>query len=268
MNGNSYCNTHQHQVVSTANILSEEYILMFMEEVMKKTFIAKFVAAAIFATVAFAGATEIIPSIPADKALELLMQGNSTFVNGTVPHLDAYAKIKRRTEVAGSQHPFAIIVACSDSRVPPELLFDKGLGEIFVVRVAGNIVGEHELGSIEYAAEHLGVKLVMVLGHERCGAVTSTYDAVAAGSVIDDGHHSNIDSLVKAIAPAVTETLEHATGTKAEVIEECIITNVNKVAEAIEEGSDLLKELVEGHELTIVKAKYDLDSGKVVLLSE
>lgn len=235
---------------------------------MKKMFIAKLAAAAIFATAAIAGAAETTAGVSADKALEMLLAGNKNFINGKVEHLEEMAKVSRRLSVASGQAPFAIIVACSDSRVPPELLFDKGLGEIFVIRVAGNIVGEHELGSIEYAAEHLGAKLIMVLGHERCGAVTATYDAVASNGVIDDGHHSNIDSLVKTIEPAVTATLATGvTGTKAEIVEECIITNVEKVAEAIEHGSDLLTEMVETGLVKIVKAKYDLDSGKVSLIT-
>ena len=123
-----------------------------------------------------------------------------TVVPGTVnAELEKMASIERRTEIANAQHPLAVIIACSDSRVPPELLFDKGLGEIFVVRVAGNIVGPLELGSVEYAVEHLGAKLVMVLGHERCGAVTATYDAYVSRSKIE----GYIGSIVESINPAV-----------------------------------------------------------------
>jgi len=226
---------------------------------MKKTFIAKLAAAAIFATAAIAGA-----ETSADEALHLLMEGNANFVNGTVPHLDSYAKVKRRQAVAAGQAPFAIIVACSDSRVPPELLFDKGLGEIFVVRVAGNIVGEHELGSIEYGAEHLHAKLVMVLGHERCGAVTATYDAVKAGTAGVETEENNIDSLVKAIEPAVTEAIAH---NPAATVEDCILSNINGVAKQLETKSPLLKEMIHLGEVKVVKAKYDLDSGKVVVIA-
>lgn len=235
---------------------------------MKKMFIARLAAAAIFATAAFASASETTVSVSAETALAMLVEGNRHFVKGDVEHLEKYAKVSRRLELAAGQKPFAIIVACSDSRVPPELLFDKGLGEIFVVRVAGNIVGEYELGSIEYAAEHLGAKLIMVLGHERCGAVTATYDAVTSNTVADDGHHSNIDTLVMAIEPAVTETLASGvSGSRAELVEECIITNVEKVAAAIERGSDLLAEMIEFGGVKVVKAKYDLDSGKVTILA-
>ena len=230
---------------------------------MKKTFIANLAAAAIFATAAIAGASETTAGVSADQALQLLISGNQHFMKGEVEHLEDYAKVSRRLELAAGQKPFAIIVACSDSRVPPELLFDKGLGEIFVVRVAGNIVGEHELGSIEYGAEHLGAKLIMVLGHERCGAVTATYDAVKAGTAGIETEENNIDSLVKAIEPAVTETIAH---NPTATVEECIVTNINKVTEQLETHSPLLKEMIELGHVKVVKAKYDLDSGKVQLL--
>lgn len=240
---------------------------------MKKSFVNVCVAAAVFATATFAGA-ETTTSVSPEVALQQLMAGNSNFVNGSVSHLASMAKVKQRLEVAKGQHPIAIIVACSDSRVPPELLFDMGLGELFVVRVAGNIVGEHEMGSIEYAAEHLGVKLIMVLGHERCGAVTATYNSKnpltnrVEVALVDDHDHSNIDSLVRAIAPAVNATLAgDVTGTDAEIIEECAIANVEKVAHAIEHGSELMHELIEVAGVKVVKAKYDLDSGKVVILN-
>ncbi len=156
-------------------------------------------------------------SVSPQHALLILLDGNRSFAqNGSVRHLEKMASIERRTEIANAQHPLAVIIACSDSRVPPELLFDKGLGEIFVVRVAGNIVGPLELGSVEYAVEHLGAKLVMVLGHERCGAVTATYDAYVSRSKIE----GYIGSIVESINPAVKAALAHgAKGTNAEIID-------------------------------------------------
>ena len=191
------------------------------------------------------------------QALDLLLEGNKNFVKGKVDHLDKYSDPAIRKEVALGQHPYAIILACSDSRVPPEILFDKGLGEIFVVRVAGNIVERHELGSIEYAIEHLGAKLVMVLGHERCGAVTAAFNA----NGISDG--SNIGSLIESIAPAVVETKAVGGG-----VEECIISNVKKVSEELEARSTIIKEGVEAGTVKIVRAKYDLDDGIVAVLGE
>ena len=170
------------------------------------------------------------------------------------------ASIKRRTEIANAQHPLAVIIACSDSRVPPELLFDKGLGEIFVVRVAGNIVGPLELGSVEYAVEHLGAKLVMVLGHERCGAVTATYDAYVSRSKID----GYIGSIVESINPAVKTALAHgAKGTKAQIVDQCTRENISIVAQQLESQSPIIKEEVHSGSLQLVKAYYDLDNGNV-----
>ncbi len=200
-------------------------------------------------------------SVAPDHALELLLEGNKKFAQqGMVKHLDQMASVKRRTELAKGQQPFAVIIACSDSRVSPEILFNKGLGEIFVIRVAGNIVGPHELGSVEYAVEHLGTKLVMVLGHERCGAVTATYNAHLAGSKAE----GNLGSLVEAIDPAVTTTLANgAKCQKEEIIDQCIHENVHFVAAQIEARSPILKEAVEKGSIKIVKAYYDLDNGKV-----
>lgn len=192
-----------------------------------------------------------------EQGLELLLKGNAKFIKGDMDLLRKYSTPTERKEVALGQKPFAIILACSDSRVPPEILFDKGLGEIFVIRVAGNIVERHELGSIEYAIEHLGSNLLMVLGHERCGAVTAAYNA----NGISDG--SNIGSLVESIAPAVIET--KAVGGD---VEECIVSNVKKVAEELEARSAIVKESVELGKLKIVRAKYDLDDGKVTVLGE
>jgi carbonic anhydrase len=221
---------------------------------LKKLMIVMAMAAALMAGNALASGTA---SVTPEQALEKLMDGNSRFVKGDLDNLDRMSEAKNRTLVAGGQHPYAIILACSDSRVPPEILFDKGLGELFVVRVAGNIVERHELGSIEYAIEHLGAKLIMVLGHERCGAVTAAFNA----NGLSDG--SNIGSLVESIAPAVVET--KAVGGD---IEECIVTNIKKVSEELEARSAIVKEGVEAGTVKIVRAKYDLDDGKVTLLGE
>lgn len=198
------------------------------------------------------------------KALEMLLEGNRNFATkGKVLHLGTMATTARRHAIATTQKPFAVVVACSDSRVAPEILFDKGLGEIFVIRVAGNIVGSHELGSIEYAVEHLGAPLIMVLGHERCGAVTATYDAHIAGSKVD----GNIGSLVQAIDPAVTSTLARNTsGKKAEVVEQCTLENVRNVAAQIATTSPIVKEAIANGHVQVVKAYYDLDDGKVTVV--
>uniref|UniRef100_Q3ARE2 Carbonic anhydrase n=1 Tax=Chlorobium chlorochromatii (strain CaD3) TaxID=340177 RepID=Q3ARE2_CHLCH len=203
-------------------------------------------------------------SVEPAKALEMLLEGNRNFATkGKVHHLGTMATNARRNAIATKQKPFAVVVACSDSRVAPEILFDKGLGEIFVIRVAGNIVGSHELGSIEYAVEHLGAPLVMVLGHERCGAVTATYDAHVAGTKVE----GNIGSLVQAIDPAVTTTLtRNASGKKAEVVEQCTLENVRNVATQIATTSPIIKEAIANGHVQVVKAYYDLDDGKVTVV--
>ena len=159
------------------------------------------------------------------------------------------------------------ILTCSDSRVPAEILFDKGLGEIFTVRVAGNVVAPHELGSIEYAIEHLGANLVVVLGHERCGAVKATYDTYPGEG------EGNIGSLVKDIYPAVEAVVGRnpkPTGTaeQAAQVEECVVENIKLVSESLEAKSPIIKEYKELGKIKIFRAKYDLDDGIVRVLGE
>ena len=227
------------------------------------TIVFALVGALLSGSVALASSTTTTAVTP-DQALHLLMDGNRHFVKGDLDNLEHMSTGSRRIGLVAGQHPYAVILTCSDSRVPPEILFDKGLGEIFVARVAGNIASAGELlGSIEYGVEHLGASLIMVLGHSKCGAVTATYDAHVTGALPE----KNIDSLVKAIDPAVTAVLEtNPAGTKDEVIEECIVENVNKVTESIEANSPIVKELVELGKVKIVKAKYDLGTGAVTLL--
>jgi len=231
---------------------------------MKKLMIVLAMAAALMAGNSIA--SETAATVTPDQALAKLLEGNSHYVKGDLDNLDKMSEAKNRLLLASGQAPYAIVLTCSDSRVPPEILFDKGLGEIFVVRVAGNIVAPHELGSIEYAIEHLGSSLVMVLGHERCGAVKATYDAYPAEV------EGNIGSLVKDIAPAVEAVIGHTpkpTGTveKAAQVEECIVENIKMVAESLEVKSPIVKEFVHLGKVKIVRAKYDLDDGKVRVLS-
>jgi carbonic anhydrase len=200
-----------------------------------------------------------------DQGLKLLLDGNRNFAKGAVTHLDKFSDPAVRKEVALGQHPYAVVLTCSDSRVPPEILFDKGLGEVFTVRVAGNIVAPHELGSIEYALEHLNANLIVVLGHERCGAVKSTYDAYPS---VGEG---NIGSLLEAINPAVKEVIGYnpkPTGAteQAAQVEECVVENIKLVSESLETKSTIIKELVELGKVKIVRAKYDLDDGLVKVL--
>jgi len=220
--------------------------------------------AALFASMFTANAAFSM-TVENQETLNSLKEGNAEFAaTGNVEGLAAMSTVARRTEVAAGQHPKAIIVACADSRLSPEIIFNKGLGEVFVVRVAGNIVAPHELGSVEYAIEHLGAKLVMVLGHSKCGAVKATYEAAAAntarpGIVPQSAMKGNIGSLVKDISPAVNESF-------AAGVESCIVTNVYNVVKEMEENSKIIKEGIELGEVDIVAAKYDLASGLVDVL--
>ncbi len=202
--------------------------------------------------------------ISADEALQKLMDGNKRYVESKL-NTCGETTASAREKLAKTQKPYAIILSCSDSRVPPELIFDKSLGEIFVVRVAGNVADPVVLGSIEYAAEHLGSPLIMVLGHERCGAVTAAVDAKGKPE-------GNIGAIVKAIAPAVKKAkaeckeCEHCDKKdKAKLVECAVNENAKLVAANLTRQSTVLAHLVKEGKVKIVAAKYDLDDGKVTL---
>ncbi len=190
--------------------------------------------------------------MPADEALARLLAGNQRYMRHKEQHPDE--SLARRKELEGGQHPFAAILGCSDSRVSPELLFDQGLGDLFVVRVAGNIVDDAILGSLEYAVEHLGTRLILVLGHEKCGAVSA---AIEGGRPA--GH---LKTLVAAIQPSV-EATRNDPGDK---VHNCVIANARRVARQIRESEPVLKEHTKGKGLKVLAADYALDTGKVTLL--
>jgi len=189
--------------------------------------------------------------ISGEHALEKLMDGNARFTSGNVAHPDQ--SLERRSELIAGQHPFAVVVGCSDSRIPPEVVFDQGLGDLFVIRTAGQVMDNVTIASIEYAVEHLGVALVVVLGHDSCGAVT----AVVKGGEVE-GH---LDSLVDYIAPAVHEAKE--TGNESELLDNSIDNNIFNIVDELEASEPVLSEKVEAGELMIVGARYHLDSGEV-----
>ena len=188
----------------------------------------------------------------ADEALARLMAGNQRYVQHKEQHPDQSPA--RRKELGSEQHPFAVILGCADSRVSPELLFDQGLGDLFVVRVAGNIVDDAVLGSIEYAVEHLGTKLIMVLGHEKCGAVSA---AVEGG--IAPGH-------LKALVAAIQPSVEASAKEPGDRIHNCVIANARRAAQQVRNSEPVLKDAVEKHGVKVVAADYMLDSGRVNLL--
>jgi carbonic anhydrase len=196
------------------------------------------------------------PSVP-DFALELLIEGNRRFVNdSTVP--DNLSKEKRKTLKEKGQKPFAIILTCSDSRVPPELIFDQGLGDLFVARVAGNVIDSVVMGSIEYAVEHLKVPLIMVLGHEKCGAVKAT---VEGGEV--PGSIPAICNRIASIVNKVKKSHPNEKEIAETVADENVIENV-----AILETNKLLEHFINTGKLKIVGAKYYLETGEVKFINE
>lgn len=185
---------------------------------------------------------------PSDEALKRLLAGNKRFVSQTMAHPDQ--TVERRLDQAGGQTPFAIIVSCSDSRVGPEVVFDQGIGNLFVVRTAGEVVTDVAMGSIEYAAAHLGCPLIMVVGHEKCGAVKATLDGGEAPG--------SIGSIVNLIKPAV----DKAKGQGGDVLDNAIKNNAILVSETIA-ASPIIKEKLAAGSLKIVRGVYDLDEGIV-----
>jgi carbonic anhydrase len=188
-------------------------------------------------------------SVPADEALTRMLEGNHRFVQSVPMHPDQDPA--RRFLLASGQAPMAIVLCCSDSRVPPEVVFDQGLGNLFVVRVAGNVANQIGIASLEYAAEHLGTRLIVVLGHERCGALTA---AVKGGEL--PGH---LPALMTALQPAVAAKRD----ARGDPVEGAIRANIELNVEQLRESAPILSELVEKGELKIVGARYDLDTGIV-----
>lgn len=196
------------------------------------------------------------PSVPPEEALARLMSGNARYATGYAAH--PHADAPRRLEVSTTQRPFAVILACADSRVAPELIFDRGLGDLFVIRVAGNVVDDAVLASIEYAVIHLGSSLVMALGHERCGAVKATIEALAGRGSPDDAG-TRIGALAALITPAVRSV---PAGT-ADTLDAAVGLNAANAAAEIFAGSRPLRTRVLAGQLKIVAARYDLDDGRV-----
>lgn len=195
--------------------------------------------------------------LTADQALSRLQQGNATFVE----HDHAVIEIdtRRRSELAEQQDPFAIILGCSDARVPAELIFNQGLGELFVIRVAGNIVAPSQVGSIEFAAEKFGSRLVVVLGHTRCGAVAASLQQLQTPS---EQRSPNLKSIVSRISPALEPLLAEATPDNPDrLLSAAVRANVRASVQQLKHGSDVLEQLIRAGGLKIVGAEYDLDTG-------
>src|SRR5947199_3429765 len=217
------------------------------------------------------------PVVPPAEAMSRLQEGNRRYTSGNQQHphesseertymatnsyenlgMTAAEAAKHRAELTKSQHPFAIVLGCADSRVPPEIAFDQGLGDLFVIRVAGNVIYDHSLGSIEYAVDHLAVRLIVVLVHQRCVAVKAAKETLAAKTEAP----AHIQSLVTAIQPAVEET------TKGDV-NATIEANVKNVTQALRSSTPILKPKVDSGELKVIGAYYSLDTGTVAFMDE
>lgn len=187
-----------------------------------------------------------------EAALQRLIDGNARYVAGHAVHPNQ--SVARRVEVVAGQEPFAVIVTCSDSRVAPEFYFDQGIGDLFVVRDAGNVLNDHVIGSIEYAVEHLHASIILVVGHEKCGAVAA---AIAGGRA-----EGRIGTIIEAIRPAVKETRNQA-GDKTD---NAIRGNARRVAKTLAVTAPILSHAVQTGEIKIFAARYDLSSGRVELL--
>ncbi len=198
--------------------------------------------------------------IKASEALERLKEGNQRFVSG-VRSIDTIAKQIHRANFVEGQEPFAIILGCSDSRVPAEIIFDQGLGDLFVIRVAGNIVAPSQVGSVEFATELYGTQLVVVLGHSMCGAVMATIDEIIRPS---DAQSSNVLSIVNRIRPTVEPLFEtELQDNPDKLLETAIHANILAATNNLMHGSQKLEHLVQQGKLSIVGAEYSLETGGV-----
>src|SRR5437588_1694876 len=252
----------------------------------KMQLLSNFIVVGLFTAIQFVRAADPAhsdqPVVSPAQAIARLKEGNSRFTAGNAQHphestderhymannsyenadmiflgMTAEQAAKRRAELTKNQHPFATIVSCSDSRVPPEIVFDQGLGDLFVVRVAGNVIDDHSLGSVEYSVDHLAVRLIVLPGHQRCGAVKPTRDTLAAKAEAP----AHIQSLVTAIQPAVEATAQGD-------LEATVRENVKNVVQALRSSAPLLKAKVDSGELKVVGAYYSLDTGSVSFLEE
>lgn len=187
------------------------------------------------------------------ETLAKIKQGNERFISGNLNK-----RTVKPADLAGGQSPHTIVLTCADSRVPPELLFDQDLGEVFVIRVAGNTATDEAIGSIEYAAANLGSSLIVVLGHTSCGAVAATVDHVKTGNGLPTQF---LQKVVDPIVAPVNNAMK--SGGDSEVLDTAIDLNVKTVVQEVSEKSPILKELIGQGKISVVGAKYELASGKV-----
>ncbi|MGI9043696.1 MAG: carbonic anhydrase [Gemmatimonadaceae bacterium] len=198
--------------------------------------------------------------IAAAEALERLKNGNLRFAS-SVSGPDEFLSESRRPALMQIQEPFAIVLGCSDSRVPAEIVFDQGLGDLFVIRVAGNIVAPSQVGSVEFAVDRFGTRLVVVLGHSQCGAILATIEEMRRPR----GKQSrNLQSIVDRVRPSVEELLETELGQDHdELVHHAVRANIRASVNHLRHGSELIEELVRDDGLMVVGAEYSLETGRV-----
>jgi carbonic anhydrase len=198
--------------------------------------------------------------VQANEALDRLRKGNERFVSG-VRSLDSLLSQAHRPDLAQGQNPFAVVVGCSDSRVPVEIVFDQGLGDLFVIRVAGNIVAPSQIGSVEFAADRFGTRLVIVLGHTGCGAIQAALEQLQEST---QSRSRNLQSIVNRIRPAVESLLDAGIRHEPEALtRKAVRANVRVAADHLRHGSDILEQLVQDEGLLVVGAEYSLETGVV-----
>ena len=198
---------------------------------------------------------ELQESITPEQALELLSEGNKRFVGNLKANRNL---LQQANETSENQHPFAIILSCIDSRTSAEIIFDQGLGDIFSVRIAGNIMNEDILGSMEFACKVAGSKIIIVLGHSNCGAIKGACDRVEMG---------NLTSLLAKIRPAIDEentVIENRDSSNEEFVEKVTLINVKRTLNSIVQRSPILKEMVEKQEILLVAGVHNISTGEVV----
>ena len=204
-------------------------------------------------------------NIAPKEALERLREGNRRFSSGA-GSVDSLSSRSRRAELVTGQQPFAIILGCSDSRVPAEIVFDQGLGDLFVIRVAGNIVAPSQIGSVEFAAERFGTRLVVVLGHSQCGAVLATLEELRRPR---ESQSRNLASIVDRIRPSVEGLMATELGTDpVALVSAAVRAHVRVSVNHLRHGSEVLERLIQHDGLLIVGAMYSLESGLVELVGD
>ena len=203
--------------------------------------------------------------ISARAALERLREGNRRFV-ADLRGSDESTLVTRRNELQEGQEPFAIVLGCSDSRVPAEIVFDQGLGDLFVIRVAGNIVAPSQVGSVEFAAERFGTRLVVVLGHSQCGAILATLEELGRST---ETQSPNLRSIVNRVRPSVEPLLAGPLrGDPDALVRAAVRANILASAEHLKSGSQILEQLIRTDELLVVSAEYSLETGEVDFFEE